>query len=53
MTPDQIVELLRISTQLLKTLNTIKEGLKESNPELWAQIADDFNAAAAAFSKQE
>ena len=30
----------------------MKDELKETSPELWAQIADDFNAAAAAFSKE-
>lgn len=53
MNPEAVLEVLRIGAQLLKTLNALKDELKETNPELWAQIADDFNAAAAAFSKQE
>ena len=53
MNPEIALELLRIGTQLLKTLNALKDEMEATNPELWAKIADDFNAAAAAFSKQE
>lgn len=52
MNPAAIIEVLRIGAQLLKTLNALKEEIKETNPELWAEIADDFNAAAAAFTKE-
>lgn len=52
MNPAAVLEVLRIGAQLLSTLNTLKNELKETNPELWAQIADDFNAAAAAFTKE-
>ena len=53
MNPATALEVLRIGAQLLNTLNALKKEIKETNPELWAQIADDFNAAAAAISKQE
>lgn len=49
MNPALIVELLRISTQLLTALNSIKEQAQVDNPELWQQVSKDFNAAAAAF----
>lgn len=53
MNPAAIIELLRIGAQLLSTLNVLKDEIKATNPELWAKIADDYNAAAAAFTKQE
>ena len=52
MNPTLIIEVLRIGTQLLNTLNALKKDVQETNPELWAEIADDFNAAAAAFTKE-
>ena len=53
MNPATVIEVLRIGAQLLKTLNDLKDEIKVTNPELWAKIADDYNAAAAAFTKQE
>lgn len=52
MNPALIVELLRIGTQLLTTLNNIKQQAQVDNPELWKQISSDFNAAAAAFMEK-
>lgn len=44
-----LIELLRVSTQLIDTLNAIKAQVQAEDPELWAKIADDFNNAVAAF----
>ena len=49
MTPGQVLELLRIGAQLVTVLNQIKAQVEATDPELWAQIADDYNAAVAAF----
>jgi len=48
--PTQIIELLRIGAQLLAAMNQIKAQVQAEDPVLWAKIADDYNAAAAAFN---
>lgn len=49
MNAELLIQLLRIGTQLINTLNQIKAQAEASDPALWARIADDYNAAVAAF----
>lgn len=50
MNPANVIELMNIAAQLFRALNEIKKQAQEQDPELWRKIADDYNAAAAAFN---
>lgn len=51
MNTELLIELLRVGAQLVNTLNAIKAQVEKDDPELWAQIADDFNNAVSTFKE--